>query len=165
MTILPSFYYPRLILFFLIALDLFSKQCARRFLAQDTPVFLFGDAITLMVVTNYDGFAGTMAAMPHWLHQLLSIYVFAVATTLLVVVLLKKEKSQDSYVLPLVLVTAGALGNGIDKIMHGGGVTDFIQLNIALLQTGIFNFADFFIISGSFGAGYVWFSCQKEGPV
>jgi signal peptidase II len=46
------------------------------------------------------------------------------------------------------LVIAGGIGNLIDRIGNGGVVTDFMNLGIGRIRTGIFNVADVIIMIG-----------------
>jgi signal peptidase II len=55
-------------------------------------------------------------------------------------------------------VTGGGLSNLLDRILHDGGVTDFIIVAVGSLNTGIFNMADVYILSGSFILGFSLFS-------
>jgi signal peptidase II len=46
------------------------------------------------------------------------------------------------------LICSGGLGNLIDRLTHGGYVTDFLNVGIGPLRTGIFNVADFVLLVG-----------------
>jgi signal peptidase II len=48
----------------------------------------------------------------------------------------------------LVLVLAGGIGNVIDRVLHHGLVTDFLNLGIGPVRIGIFNVADMFLTVG-----------------
>jgi signal peptidase II len=45
-------------------------------------------------------------------------------------------------VVALTLLGASGLGNLIDRLLHDGSVTDFLNLGIGQVRTGIFNVAD-----------------------
>jgi signal peptidase II len=47
------------------------------------------------------------------------------------------------------LIISGGLGNIIDRILFDRHVTDFMNIGINNLRTGIFNFADVFITAGA----------------
>jgi signal peptidase II len=49
---------------------------------------------------------------------------------------------------PLLLISGGAIGNLIDRIVRGS-VTDFLQLHIGSYFTPVFNVADMFVITGT----------------
>jgi signal peptidase II len=46
------------------------------------------------------------------------------------------------------LICSGGIGNLIDRLTHGGYVTDFLNVGIGPLRTGIFNVADFVLLVG-----------------
>ncbi len=45
----------------------------------------------------------------------------------------------------LTLIAAGGAGNLLDRILHGGSVTDFLYIGVGHVHTGIFNVADLFL--------------------
>lgn len=51
--------------------------------------------------------------------------------------------------LAFALVIGGGIGNLIDRIAHGS-VTDFFQIRLGFLRTGIFNIADIAVTAGMF---------------
>jgi len=48
----------------------------------------------------------------------------------------------------LFLVVSGGTGNFIDRLINNGAGIDFLNIGIGPLRTGIFNFADVFIMTG-----------------
>lgn len=46
------------------------------------------------------------------------------------------------------LVLSGGIGNLLDRLLHDGGVIDFMNVGIGSLRTGIFNVADVCITIG-----------------
>ena len=46
------------------------------------------------------------------------------------------------------LIIGGGIGNLIDRLIHDGSVTDFMNIGIGRVRTGIFNAADIFLIVG-----------------
>jgi signal peptidase II len=58
------------------------------------------------------------------------------------------------------LLLAGGVGNLIDRINQNGHVTDFLNVGIGPVRTGIFNVADMAIMAG---AGLLfWLSFRQE---
>lgn len=49
----------------------------------------------------------------------------------------------------------GGIGNLVDRILLSGLVTDFINIGIGNLRTGIFNVADMAIMTGVIGLIFV----------
>ena len=136
--------YPVLIIL-LVVLDLFSKDyAANNFLfAQSYTTFI--PFIDFLLIYNsgiafgiFDGY-GNLAS-----NLLLVITIFIL---IYLIRLLVKEKVQIAK-LALSLITAGALGNIIDRFIDGK-VTDFLHLEFGSFSFFIFNLADAFITLGA----------------
>jgi len=136
--------YPALIIL-LVALDLFSKDyAANNFLfAQSYTTFI--PFIDFLLIYNsgiafgiFDGY-GNLAS-----NLLLVITIFIL---IYLIRLLVKEKVKIAK-LALSLITAGALGNIIDRFIDGK-VTDFLHLEFGSFSFFIFNLADAFITLGA----------------
>jgi signal peptidase II len=46
------------------------------------------------------------------------------------------------------LLVAGGLGNLVDRITRQGAVTDFLNIGVGQVRTGVFNVADLAIVLG-----------------
>ncbi len=64
----------------------------------------------------------------------------------------------------MAFITGGGLSNLLDRLIGDGGVTDFMIVGTGYLQTGIFNLADVFILSGSFVLGFHLFRRSDKEP-
>ena len=136
--------YPALIIL-LVVLDLFSKDyAANNFLfAQSYTTFI--PFIDFLLIYNsgiafgiFDGY-GNLAS-----NLLLVITIFIL---IYLIRLLVKEKVPIAK-FALSLITAGALGNIIDRFIDGK-VTDFLHLELGSFSFFIFNLADAFITLGA----------------
>ena len=136
--------YPVLI-FLLVVLDLFSKDyAANNFLfAQSYSTFI--PFIDFLLIYNsgiafgiFDGYGNLTSNL------LLVITIFIL---IYLIRLLVKEKVQIAK-FALSLITAGALGNIIDRFIDGK-VTDFLHLEFGSFSFFIFNLADAFITLGA----------------
>ena len=136
--------YPVLIIL-LVVLDLFSKDyAANNFLfAQSYTTFI--PFIDFLLIYNsgiafgiFDGY-GNLAS-----NLLLIITIFIL---IYLIRLLVKEKVQIAK-FALSLITAGTLGNIIDRFIDGK-VTDFLHLELGSFSFFIFNLADAFITLGA----------------
>ena len=136
--------YPILIIL-LVVLDLFSKDyAANNFLfAQSYSTFI--PFIDFLLIYNsgiafgiFDGY-GNLAS-----NLLLVITIFIL---IYLIRLLVKEKVQIAK-FALSLISAGALGNIIDRFIDGK-VTDFLHLEFGSFSFFIFNLADAFITLGA----------------
>ena len=142
--VLYKLIYPVLITL-LVVLDLFSKDyAANNFLfAQSYSTFI--PFIDFLLIYNsgiafgiFDGY-GNLAS-----NLLLVITIFIL---IYLIRLLVKEKVQIAK-FALSLITAGALGNIIDRFIDGK-VTDFLHLEFGSFSFFIFNLADAFITLGA----------------
>ena len=142
--VLYKLIYPVLIIL-LVVLDLFSKDyAANNFLfAQSYTTFI--PFIDFLLIYNsgiafgiFDGY-GNLAS-----NLLLVITIFIL---IYLIRLLVKEKVKIAK-FALSLITAGALGNIIDRFIDGK-VTDFLHLEFGSFSFFIFNLADAFITLGA----------------
>ena len=142
--VLYKLIYPVLIIL-LVVLDLFTKDyAANNFLfAQSYSTFI--PFIDFLLIYNsgiafgiFDGY-GNLAS-----NLLLVITIFIL---IYLIRLLAKEKVQIAK-FALSLITAGALGNIIDRFIDGK-VTDFLHLEFGSFSFFIFNLADAFITLGA----------------
>ncbi len=146
------------LLAFVIATDQITKAAAEKYLAHTGEIPVMGGLVTFSLVKNFEGFLGVARGLPTSL-QFFFLYVcvgILLAACIFYLFLLRRPN--PSYILPLCLVTGGGLSNLLDRILHGGGVTDFVFLTVGRLSTGIFNLADVYILVGSFIFGFFLFS-------
>lgn len=150
----------------LLALTIFTDQltkvAAERLLAHSGEIPVLGGLATFILVKNFEGFLGIVRGLPHGL-QFFFLYV---CVTVLLVACLSYlfflRRPNPRYDLPLSLVTGGGLSNLLDRLLHDGGVTDFVMLSAGKFHTGIFNLADVYILAGSFIFGFQLFSGQAS---
>ena len=136
--------YPVLIIL-LVVLDLFSKDYAANNFVFAQSYTTFIPFIDFLLIYNsgiafgiFDGY-GNLAS-----NLLLVITIFIL---IYLIRLLVKEKVQIAK-FALSLITAGALGNIIDRFIDGK-VTDFLHLEFGSFSFFIFNLADAFITLGA----------------
>ncbi len=145
----------RKILFFcllslaLIGVDRLTKSLAKEHLQYKEPQSFFHDTIRLGYTENTGAFLSFGADWP----EKLSFWIFGIGPLLILlaffVYCIKKAKAMDFiYLLPLALIFAGGLGNIIDRLLYNRHVTDFMNVGINNLRTGIFNFADLCVTTG-----------------
>ena len=123
----------------LILLDLQTKAAAVRALHGKPPIILINGVLELLYVQN-TGAAFSLLENAQWLFILI-----AVAAVLLISVFLirlpKTKRYQPLHIL-LTFISAGAVGNLIDRIQLGY-VRDFIYFSI--IDFPVFNVADIYV--------------------
>lgn len=131
-----------------VALDQLTKAAARTWLASRPPISLLGGLVRLAHSENVGAFMGLGSGLSPPLRTLL-FGIFAgmllVGTT---IYLLTTRGLAPMDVVAASLVIGGGLSNLIDRIAQRGAVTDFLNVGIGGLRTGVFNVADLAIVVG-----------------
>ena len=131
-----------------IGLDQLSKRWATITLATKLPESFLGGTVRLEYARNAGAFLGLGANLPpatrFWL---LNVGVLIAMLALLLVVLFA-ERISTGRRLAYALMISGGLSNAWDRFSQEGRVTDFLNLGIGNLRTGIFNVADLVLVMG-----------------
>jgi signal peptidase II len=149
MRSIPRFIVVILTLCCCVGCDQVSKSAARSLLHTGVTESLFADSLRLQLTENPGSFLSLGASLPE--HLRFSIFTAAVAALLIVLVcvsLFARRLSKARFV-ALALVAGGGLSNLIDRLIYDGRVTDFLNVGIGSLRTGIFNLADMAILAGA----------------
>ena len=129
-----------------VGCDQATKAIARESLSFRTFSFL-GDSLRLQHAEN----PGAFLSLGAEIQGQMRFWVFTVGVALFMAaalwVLLRKNSMPRSTTVALTLVVGGGIGNLIDRALKGT-VTDFINVGIGWLRTGIFNVADMAIMLG-----------------
>jgi len=129
------------------------------------PVRLLGGCVTLTYAENRGAMMSVGAGLPENVRFL--VFTVAVGALLLAVagVLLFGRNVTPRLALALGLMLAGGGCNLIDRLTHDGRVVDFVALSAAGLHTGIFNFADVYILLGAGTLLATAFTSREGSPV
>lgn len=135
-----------------IGCDRITKNLAKEHLMYRQPISYFHNTVRLEYVEN----TGAALSLGDELSKPLSFWLLSVLPLLFLVLLFIYAISQmrDFGLLKLLsfsMIIAGGLGNIIDRIMFDRHVTDFMNIGIYNLRTGIFNFADVCVTAGVIG--------------
>lgn len=139
----------RKILFFcllstaLIGLDRFTKNLAKEHLQNHEPLSYLNDTVRLGYAENTGAFLSFGADWP----EAVSFWVFGIGPLLLLIgffvyCVVKAKMLSFSQLVPFALIFAGGTGNIVDRLMYNRHVTDFMNVGIGNVRTGIFNVAD-----------------------
>jgi len=135
-----------------IGADRITKQLAREHLMYTEPRSYFHDTFRFEYVENTGAALSLGDELPpnvsFWLLGMLPL-VFLLA--LFVYVVRHLENFTFLKLLSFAMIVAGGLGNIIDRIIYDRHVTDFMNMGIGSVRTGIFNVADVFVTSGVIG--------------
>jgi signal peptidase II len=129
-----------------VGCDQVTKAVARESLSYRALSYL-GDTLRLQHAEN----PGAFLSLGAEIQGQMRFWVFTVGVALFMAaalwVLLRKTSMPRSTTIALTLVVGGGIGNLIDRALKGT-VTDFINVGIGWLRTGIFNVADMAIMLG-----------------
>ena len=131
-----------------VGCDQATKSVARDHLQAHAAMSFLGDTLRLQYAENPGAFLGLGASLPHrWGAAIFTVggMVFVLATLLYAVVVLRLGRLRA---VALSLVCGGGLGNLIDRIRFDGHVTDFLNVGVGSVRTGIFNVADMALMVG-----------------
>jgi signal peptidase II len=132
---------------FLVGCDQTTKKAAQSKLKNKAKTEIAG-IINLQYAENDGG----MLSLGNKLPQEIKFTVFiAVVSVFLIILFLYVIRNQQELFLKqaaLVLILSGGLGNLIDRVINNGTVVDFIRIRLPLIESGIFNIADFYVTLG-----------------
>jgi len=135
-----------------IGCDRVTKQLAKEHLMYQEPKSYFHDTFRFEYAENTGAALSLGDSLPKALSfWVLSMVPLAVLMVLLVYVLKRLDKFSFLKLSCFCLIIAGGLGNVIDRIIYDRHVTDFMNMGINNIRTGIFNVADVCITAGVIG--------------
>jgi signal peptidase II len=143
-----------------VALDVASKAMAvNSLMPMYTPHEIIGNFVRFTLAYNPGAaFGFNLGSASRWIFTVLTIVALGVLATLY-----RATKEGDyTRVLALALVSAGAVGNLIDRIRWSAGVVDFIDVGIGDHRFWTFNVADSAVTVGAFLLGWVFLQQDRE---
>jgi len=150
-----------ILLFACVGCDQVSKGIVREHLALGESHSFLADTFRLTHTENPGAFLSIGASLPEGAR----IAVFRVGVSILVLGLLGYAllaRLTTWGVIGFSLLAASGIGNLIDRMMFDGHVTDFLNVGIGSLRTGIFNTAD---VVGLVGFAFLILRDPRTKPV
>lgn len=158
-----------LLIGFVLSLTIGCDQTTKRVAEQNlkgAPIHsMWNDTVRLHFVKNTGGFLGFGARFPTAL-KFWGFLILPVLTLLGMFLFgLFSRRISTFQLWMLMLIVGGGIGNLIDRIGLQGQVTDFMNMGIGWLRTGIFNVADVAIMVGMFGLiGHSFWQKEPTDP-
>lgn len=131
-----------------VGCDQVTKGIARARLAGEPGYSFLGDLLRLQYSENHGAFLSLGASLPPAARFWLFTGAIGLVLLGLLAYSLYKPGINRAHSAAIALVLGGGIGNLIDRIAFNGGVTDFLNIGIGTLRTGIFNVADIAIMAG-----------------
>ncbi len=144
-----------------ISCDRVTKNLAKSYLMDKPEISYFHNTIRLEYVENTGAALSLGDSLPKAISfWLLSMMPLAIMLALVVYTIKNSSKMSWMKITALALIFAGGMGNVIDRIFFDRHVTDFMNVGIMSLRTGIFNVADIGVTAGAIGL--LFFYKDKE---
>jgi signal peptidase II len=144
-----------------VAGDQVTKQIATRELAGSPPILLLNGLILLRYSENTGAFLGMGSNWPAEVRLLVMVILSGAGLLAVLAYIGTAEHLTSVPLVGLSLLLGGGVSNLLDRILHGGAVTDFVRLGSGFLRTGIFNLADVAILAGALLVA-VWAAGARE---
>lgn len=137
-----------LVLFMTIACDQVTKKIASENLSPVSRLSYLGDTFRLQYVKNDGSFLSIGSDWPTIVKILVLNIIPVLLLSYICFYLIKTKNIEPVSFIALSLILGGGISNIGDRLLHNGFVIDFMNVGIGSLRTGIFNFADMFIMAG-----------------
>ena len=144
-----------------VGCDHVAKQIARSTLTGSAGVSLAADTLRFELTQNPGAFLSLGAGLPSGLRHLVFLGLVPTLLAVVSILALRSGFSSGWSLLGLSLVAGGGIANWLDRLQHGGAVTDFVSVGLGPLRTGVFNLADVSIV---FGMALLLLSLQTGRP-
>ena len=154
-----------LILASCIGCDQATKSIATQSLRNTPPQFLLAGTIRFEYALNPGGFLSLGHNIPDPLRSRLFLSCNVCTMVAIAGFLLFRRRLDWKLFTALSYILAGGIGNLIDRFSNDGLVTDFINVGIGPLRTGIFNVADMAVMFGGFAVVYLTYRETPAQPL
>jgi signal peptidase II len=131
-----------------VGCDQATKSIARDHLPLGQVIALFKDTVRLERTENSGAFLSLGDSLSSTARRFLFTLGGAVLVTATAIWAFRSRRISASQIVGAALVCGGGLGNLIDRVSHDGNVTDFLNVGVGSVRTGIFNFADMALMLG-----------------
>ena len=131
-----------------VGCDHVAKQIAHDALAGSPGVSLAADTLRFELTSNPGAFMSLGAGLPSGLRNLIFLGLVPLLLVAICAIALRSGFSSGGSLLGLALVAGGGIANWLDRLQHGGAVTDFVSLGLGSFRTGVFNLADVSVVAG-----------------
>jgi len=131
-----------------IGCDQVTKAIARDQLVLGDSHSLLGDSFRLTLAENPGAFLSIGESLPDDIRSAVFLVGVGLASLGALLAALLAKGLGPWQVAGLSMIAGGGAGNWIDRLTNDGRVTDFINVGLAGLRTGIFNVADMVLMAG-----------------
>lgn len=130
-----------------VGCDQMSKVIVRQKVGYDEQISLIKNYVTLTKIENTGAFLSAGHALPEPIKTIVLTFSPMLILIAAFVYVLRVNHLSSLAVTGICFIIGGGIGNIYDRIQYGS-VTDFLHINLGVVQTGIFNMADVSITIG-----------------
>lgn len=131
-----------------VIIDQITKVIARNTLGPAEELSYLGNTVIFLHTENTGAFLSLGSQLPEYVRFMI-FSVLVGAGLIYVTYSLIKDKTMETYeTIAWAMIIGGGFGNLIDRVFRGS-VTDFLNMGIGGLRTGIFNAADVAVTTGA----------------
>lgn len=139
-------------------LDIITKYLVLIYIPEHEKLNIFGSVVQLTLVFNRGGLFGILQG-----YQTMFLTVSIIVLIFIILFFIHEKNKSFLFCISMALITSGAVGNIMDRVIGRKGVVDFINVGIGEnLRWPTFNFADAVIVIGAFLLFIVFFKEEKR---
>lgn len=147
-----------------IGCDRFTKDLAKEHLKDKPTITYLNDTVRLQYVEN----TGAALSLGDNLPKTASFWLLSILPLMILLgvfgyTVKNLQQMRIMKIFSIALVFSGGIGNIIDRIAFDRHVTDFMNVGIGSLRTGIFNVADMCVTAGVIGL-FIYFNDKTHKP-
>src|SRR5262245_35921199 len=143
--------------------DHLTKQLAGDLLADSAAISFAADTVRFQLAHNAGGFLSLGTDLPPGARSV--VFIGIVPLGLLACVLVLRGATLSGWqAVGLGLIAGGGVANWLDRVAHGGAVTDFVSLSLGPFRSGIFNVADLSVVAGGIVLALATRPSRVAGP-
>lgn len=131
-----------------IGCDQYSKSIVREKVAYHENIELIEDYFILTKVENTGALLSLGSTLSPRVKKVVLLLLPTIMLLFLLIFVLIKAELDQQVVIGLCFIVGGGIGNIFDRYIYGS-VTDFLHIDLGLLQTGVFNMADVSVMVGT----------------
>jgi signal peptidase II len=137
-----------ILLFACVGCDQATKGIARTYLLPGETHSYLHDTFRLVLARNSGAFLSIGETLPETVRTALFMGGVGILTLGSLLAALFARSLSHWQIAALALIGSGGLGNLLDRLTHDGRVTDFLNVGLGSVRTGIFNVADVALMIG-----------------
>lgn len=131
-----------------VGCDQLTKAVARDHLGRQETISLLNGAVRLQHAENPGAFLSLGDALSGDVRRIVFTFGGVLLVTGTALWALRSRRLTSLQIAGAALVAGGGLSNLVDRMTQGGTVTDFLNVGIGPVRTGIFNCADVALMFG-----------------